>query len=63
MTALPRRMYKDPAEQLLDAEAETCKGCIHRRPSDAGAHEYCGNHLVKQLLADKRCDEYEESEQ
>lgn len=59
MTALPRRMYRDPAEQLLDAEAETCKGCIHREVH-AGAREYCGNTATKQLLADKRCEEYEE---
>lgn len=62
MTALPRRMYRDPAEQLLEAEAETCKGCVHREVSHGGAREYCGNPDVKQLLADQRCDEYEENE-
>lgn len=62
MTALPRRMYKDPAEQLLEAEAETCKGCVHREISYVGAREYCGNPQVKQLLADKRCAYYEENE-
>jgi DNA-directed RNA polymerase subunit M/transcription elongation factor TFIIS len=61
VTALPRRMYKDPAEQLLDAESETCKGCSHREVSYAGAREYCGNPQVKQLLADKRCEFYEEA--
>jgi len=61
VTALPRRMYRDPAEQLLDAEAETCKGCMHREVQ-ANAREYCGNPLVKQLLADKRCDEYEDTD-
>lgn len=60
MTALPRRMYKDPAQQLLDAEAETCKGCAHREVQ-SNAREYCGNPQVKQLLADKRCEFYEES--
>lgn len=53
-------MYRDPAEQLLDAEARTCKGCVHREVSHGGAREYCGNPDVKQLLADQRCDEYEE---
>lgn len=62
MTALPRRMYRDPALQLLDAEAETCKGCIHREVQ-AGAREYCGNPATKQLLADKRCDEYEDADE
>jgi hypothetical protein len=62
MTALPRRQYRDPLEQLIEAEAETCKGCIHREVSHAGAREYCGNPAVKQLLADKRCEHYEETE-
>lgn len=64
MTALPRRMYSNPEYQLLEAEAEaeTCKGCKHREVSGNGAREYCGNPKVKQLLADKRCDEYEEDE-
>jgi hypothetical protein len=57
---LPRRMFKDPAQQLLDAEALTCKGCMHREVPHTG-REYCGNPLVKQLLADKRCNEYEEA--
>ena len=60
MTTLPRRMYRDPAEQLLDAEAETCKGCVHREISISGAIKYCDNPNVKQLLADRRCDEYKE---
>lgn len=58
---LPHRMFKDPAQQLLDAEALTCKGCKHREVSYAAAREYCDNPLVKQLLADKRCGEYEEA--
>ena len=60
MTTLPQRRYADPLDVLLDAEAETCKGCMHREVSYAGARECCGNPAVKQLLADKRCDEYEE---
>lgn len=52
-------MYKDPAEQLLDAEAATCKGCKSHWIKNGQA--YCDNPQVKQLLADKRCEEYEET--
>lgn len=62
MTTLPQRRFGDPLNVLLKDEAETCKGCIHREVQ-ASAREYCGNPLVKQLLADKRCDEYEERDQ
>lgn len=65
MTALPRRMYRDPAEQLLEAEAETCKGCKHARVSawDQGYPPpipRCNNPRSAQILADKRCEEYDE---
>lgn len=59
MSALPRRMYSDPEFQLLEAEAETCKGCVHvdhRRGAD-----HCDNPKVKAVLAEKRCEHYEES--
>jgi hypothetical protein len=59
MTVLPRRMYKDPAEQLLEAAAETCKGCKSTWTKRGLA--YCDNPLVKTILADKRCNEYEEN--
>lgn len=59
MNALPRRMYKDPAEQLLEAEAETCKGCEHRQVDRTGAAR-CKNLARREVLAEKRCDEYEE---
>lgn len=60
MTALPRRMYRDPAEQLLEAEAETCKGCKHvEHWRDV---DHCGNPKVKAVLAEKRCELYKESE-
>jgi len=58
---LPRRMYKDPAQQLLDAEAETCKGCVHRRIDGEGVAR-CKNPGQRAVLADKRCDEYQETE-
>jgi hypothetical protein len=59
MTALPHRMYRDPQEQLLEAEAETCKGCRWRTPD--GDVTRCRNPRAAQVLADKRCDEYEEN--
>lgn len=62
MSTLPQKRFGDPLEVLLKAEAETCKGCVHREVSYNSAREYCGNPLVKQLLADKRCDEYEENQ-
>lgn len=61
MTALPRWMYKDPAQQLLDAEAETCRGCTYRRTDGAGVAR-CKNPRQRQVLAEQRCDEYEEEE-
>lgn len=59
MTALPRRMYKDPAEQLLEVEAETCKGCKHVEHWRGADH--CGNPKVKTVLAERRCEHYEEA--
>lgn len=60
MTALPRRMYRDPQEQLLEREAETCRGCKHRQPWKGA--DYCENPLTKHLLAEQRCEKYEEDE-
>lgn len=60
MTALPRRMYRNPEEQLLEAEAETCKGCRFRTPHQDG-NPRCMNPRIDQVLADKRCDEYQEN--
>ena len=56
MTALPRRMYRNPEEQLLEAEAETCKGCRYRTVDRDGTAR-CKNPRQQQVLADKRCDE------
>jgi hypothetical protein len=61
MTARPQRDYLDPLDRLIKAEEATCKGCIHREAGHPGARDYCGNPLVKQLLADKRCGEYEDT--
>jgi hypothetical protein len=60
VTALPRRQYRDPLDQLLEAEAETCKGCRFRTPERDGTAR-CRNPRVDQVLADKRCDEYQEN--
>lgn len=54
-------MYKDPAEQLVDAQAgiETCQGCVyaeHWRGADR-----CQNPKVKSLLAERRCDVFREA--
>lgn len=61
MTTLPQKRFGDPLDVLLKAEAETCKGCIYREVW-LYAKPSCGNPEVKQVLADKRCDEYEEQE-
>jgi hypothetical protein len=60
MTALPRRQYRDPLEQLLEAEEETCKGCRYRTVDRDGIAR-CKNPRQVQVLADKRCKEYEEN--
>lgn len=60
MTALPRRMYRDPQEQLLEAEAETCKGCRFRTMGRDGVAR-CRNPRRAEVLAEKRCDDYEEN--
>jgi hypothetical protein len=52
-------MYRDPAEQLLDAEAETCKGCMFRKTGSDGVAR-CANPGMRTVLAEERCDEYEE---
>lgn len=60
MTALPRRMYRDPAEQLLEREAETCKGCAYIERWRGVDH--CINPKVKAVLAEQRCEHYQERE-
>jgi hypothetical protein len=60
MTALPRRMYRNPEEQLLEAEAETCKGCRYRTVDRDGTAR-CKNPRQVQIVADKRCNEYEDN--
>ena len=59
MTALPSWMYKDPAEQALDAEAETCTGCMHVEYWRGADH--CQSPKVKAVLAERRCEFYEEA--
>lgn len=60
MTTLPERKYGDPLHVLLKDEAETCKGCRYRTPDGTG-NARCANPRQVQVLADKRCDEYEEN--
>lgn len=60
MTALPERQYRDPLDVLLRDEEETCKGCRYRTV-DRDATARCNNPRVQQVLADKRCDEYQEN--
>lgn len=59
MSALPKWMYKDPAEQLLEAEAQTCKGCTHVEHWRGTGH--CQSPSVKAVLAEARCEFYEEA--
>lgn len=59
MTALPRRQYRDPLEQMIEAEEEGCKGCRWRTPD--GDITRCRNPLVPNLLAERRCDDYEDN--
>lgn len=33
--AFEQRQYRDPLQVLLDAEAKTCKGCVHEMRIDA----------------------------
>ncbi len=58
MTA--RREFMDPLVVLLEREAKTCRGCVHWEPASLDARAHCGNHLVKQLVQNQRCEEYEE---
>ena len=60
MTALPRRQYRDPLDQLIEAEAETCKGCRYRTPDGTGTAR-CANPRRSEVLAERRCDEYEDN--
>ena len=57
MNALPLRQYRDPLEQML--EAETCKGCAHiERWRD---EDWCQNPQARRVHATERCDYYEEA--
>ena len=58
MTVLPRGMYRDPAEVLLEAEAQSCKGCAYAEVWRDVLH--CMNPNIKAVLAEHRCDEYQE---
>ena len=53
-------MYRDPQQQLLDAEAETCKGCVHVEQWRGADH--CMNPKIKAVLAEQRCEFYKEHE-
>lgn len=66
MTALPRRQYRDPLEQLLEAEEESCKGCRWRtvrpgNPKDFSLVVGCDNPRAHPAVRDRRCDEYEDN--
>lgn len=60
MTTLPERKYGDPLNVLLKDEAESCKGCRYRTVDRDGTAR-CRSPRVDQVLADQRCDEYEEN--
>ena len=60
MTVLPERKYGDPLNVLLRDEEESCKGCRFRTPH-ADGNPRCRNPRRPQVLADKRCDDYEEN--
>lgn len=60
MTALPERKYRDPLHVLLRDEEESCKGCRYRTTDRDGVTR-CKNPRQRQVLAEKRCDEYREN--
>lgn len=55
---IPQRRFGDPLQVLLREEAETCRGC--RYAKDDGEVVRCQNPRVLDVLAEKRCDQYEE---
>ena len=59
---LPRHKYRDPLEVLLRAEEESCKGCGYRDVPSNSTKAHCKNPASGTLLAEKRCDDYEERE-
>jgi hypothetical protein len=58
VNVLPQETYRDPLEQLLRAEAATCKGCCFRRVIDRELQ--CTHPRTADPLTDVRCAEYEE---
>jgi hypothetical protein len=60
MTTLPKRQYGDPLEVLIRIEEETCKGCRFRTVDRDGTAR-CKNPFRRQVLADLRCDDYEDN--
>ena len=59
---LPRHQYRDPLDVLLRAEEESCKGCTFRTIDSNSTKARCKNPASGTLLAEKRCDDYEERE-
>jgi hypothetical protein len=57
---LPQKLFGDPLEVLLKAEEESCRGCRFRTVDRDGTAR-CKNPRVDQVLADKRCAEYEDN--
>lgn len=55
-TALPRGMYRDPAEVVVFAESKTCAGCVFVMVAFNSA--YCD----KGKQYGKRCKYYRETE-
>jgi hypothetical protein len=58
VNVLPQRTYRDPLEQVLEAEEESCKGCRWRRMVDGALQ--CTNQRIRDPLRQDRCKHYEE---
>jgi hypothetical protein len=57
---LPQKLFGDPLDVLIRVEEETCRGCRFRTV-DRDGNAHCRNPRVDQVLAEQRCDEYQEN--
>lgn len=63
-TQLPNDLTPEQGRELIlkAAKDASCKGCSFRELPDHGTKAYCTNPDRKSVVADLRCEDYEEEE-
>lgn len=60
VTALPRGMYRDPLDILIEQESRTCKGCAHIETMVVFGERVMNCNKAKKVGI--KCRQYKESE-